>query len=141
LWYSALLRYPLFVTHITKDTYNDKVYEYKSSHVSVAALEYVAPSAVAPAVDNIASAEKFAYDVYPNPIKSDALVSYTLQEPAKVAVKVYDVYGQLQQVLISEAQQTGSYQYTYTPATVGTYFVVLEVNGERVSKQVVKQNN
>ncbi|MDR3327071.1 MAG: hypothetical protein LBT04_02900, partial [Prevotellaceae bacterium] len=43
LWYTSALRYPIFVTHIYNTQSGNNTHVQKSSHVSAAALEYVAP--------------------------------------------------------------------------------------------------
>jgi hypothetical protein len=139
LWYSAVLRYPIFVTHIVSVTQGERSRVTQSSHVSVAALEYVAPSSAEKSAADDALATKFAYDIYPNPVETETQITYTLAAPAKVSVKAYDVNGMLQEVVVEASQKEGTYQYTYAPAMAGIYFVVLEVGGERISKQVVKK--
>ena len=140
LWYTDLLRYPIFVTHIYRNRASDgAVSEQKSSHVSVAALEYTAPAEKAAPASPSVLAENLAYDVYPNPVENETYVTYTLVQPAKVSVKVFDVYGKCVQTFVdNELQGEGNYKYLYAPAISGVYFVTLETDGVRYSRQVVK---
>ncbi|GHT73786.1 hypothetical protein FACS189456_4620 [Bacteroidia bacterium] len=139
LWYSADLRYPVFVTQIYNSKMGDNVYSQKTSHVSIAALNYVAPqtkeaNGLSVAADNV------AFDVYPNPVKDVTNITYKLVNAAKVSLKVFDINGQCRQVVVNNEQQSeGNHQYTYAPATGGTYFVVLEIDGKRYTEQIVKK--
>jgi hypothetical protein len=139
LWYAADLRYPVFVTQIYNSKMGDNVYSQKTSHVSVAALNYVAPQAKE-ANDLSVAANSVTFDVYPNPVKDVTNIAYKLVNAAKVSLKVFDINGKCHQVIANNEQQSeGNYQYTYAPAVAGTYFVALEIDGKRYTEQIVKK--
>jgi len=47
---------------------------------------------------------------HPNPFNSSTLISYTLPEPARVRLQVYNLLGQQVATLAEGYQQAGSYQ-------------------------------
>jgi hypothetical protein len=49
----------------------------------------------------------------PNPVTSQAAISYTLAEPARVVIGVYDVQGRLIRTLVDQEQSPGQYSATW----------------------------
>ncbi|GHU94305.1 hypothetical protein FACS1894156_2370 [Bacteroidia bacterium] len=138
LWYAPGLRYPAFITHVWNGA--GSTFQ-KTSHVSVAALNYVAP----PADNNKPAAasrlgKNVAYKVYPTIVESSADLAYTLPEPTVVTVKVYDMNGNCLKTIVSgEAQEKGTYEYTYTPTSVGVHIVSFMFGSQPYNAYVVKK--
>jgi hypothetical protein len=81
---------------------------------------------------------------YPNPVADILNFSYNLKEESTVAIDIYDINGKLVANLMNKTESPGK-KYaqinTNTPGwTSGTYYVRLSVNGESISKQIVKIN-
>jgi hypothetical protein len=86
------------------------------------------------AADNISA--------YPNPVTDILNFSYNLKEESTVAIDIYDISGKLIANLMNKTETPGkkfAQINTNAPGwTSGTYYVRLSVNGESVSKQIVK---
>jgi hypothetical protein len=65
---------------------------------------------------------------YPNPFNAATKVRYDIREPADVELRVYDVLGQLVDILDSGHRVPGTYTITWEPSenTSGVYFVRLQ---------------
>ncbi len=79
---------------------------------------------------------------YPNPVSDVLNFSYQLKEESTVTLDVYDISGKLIANLLNRTEGPGkkfAQINTNAPGwTTGTYFVRLSVNGESISKQIVK---
>ena len=79
---------------------------------------------------------------YPNPVSDVLNFSYQLNGESTVTLDVYDISGKLIANLINKTETPGKkYAQINTNApgwTSGTYYVRLSVNGESISKQIVK---
>lgn len=79
---------------------------------------------------------------YPNPVSDVLNFSYELKESSTVAIDIYDISGKLVANLMNKTETPGkkfAQINTNAPGwTSGTYYVRLSVNGESVSKQIVK---
>ena len=86
------------------------------------------------AADNISA--------YPNPVADILNFSYNLKEESTVAIDIYDINGKLVANLMNKTETPGKkYAQINTNApgwTSGTYYVRFSVNGESISKQIVK---
>ncbi|GHT10679.1 hypothetical protein AGMMS4956_02460 [Bacteroidia bacterium] len=139
LWYAPSLRYPAFVTHIWNTTQGGTFQ--KTSHVSVEALNYV-PAAKENNSPVAASrlSKDVAYKVYPTTVESSTNVTYTLTQPTVVTIKVYDMNGNCQKIIVSaEEQAEGNYEYTYTPTSVGIHIVSFKFGTQPYNAYVVKK--
>ena len=79
----------------------------------------------------------FALDAWPNPVASEATVSFTLRQPAAVTVRVVDALGrEVARLLDREARPAATHTLTWAPGGLGSgaYFVVLEADGERAAR-------
>lgn len=81
-------------------------------------------------------------NVYPNPVSDILNFSYLLEDESQVAIDVYDINGKLVANLMDRREFAGkkfAQINTNAPGwTSGTYFVRLSVNGESISKQIIK---
>ncbi|MDR2813661.1 MAG: T9SS type A sorting domain-containing protein [Prevotellaceae bacterium] len=143
LWYSQDFRYPVFVTIEHGSDLKEAKDANRSSYVNVAAL-----SAPAVAVSNTGNKQQAAsvnlpeitYDIYPNPVKDAAAITYKLPYDAKVSVAVYTITSAcVRKIVNNEFQTAGEYAYTYTPATPGTYFVRFAFGDKAYIEQIVKK--
>lgn len=74
--------------------------------------------------------------IYPNPVKSSATISYTLNEAVVVSLSVYDIYGRLIKTIADELQNSGGYTATWNVEDInpGVYFFRI-----RTGKYIVTQ--
>jgi len=111
--------------------------ESKTAHVNVAALTPVAKAAEQPAPK---ATREVAHKVFPNPVQSEANITYTLAEDTKVNVAVYNVANLcLSKIVDGKQQPAGSYAYSYTPQAPGTYFVRFAFGDKVYVEQIVKK--
>jgi hypothetical protein len=66
---------------------------------------------------------------YPNPFNPTTILSYSLKEPARVKLAVYNLVGQEVQVVVDEYQNAGAYEYTFDASSLptGVYLYKLQV--------------
>ena len=78
----------------------------------------------------------------PNPFTQTTTVTYRLPEAAFARLKVVDSRGMLVQVITEGSQATGEYKVMYDGSALapGTYFFILEVNGQEIVKRAIKMN-
>jgi len=69
---------------------------------------------------------------YPNPFYSSTRISYSIQKPNYVTLKIYDQTGREIQTLISENQGIGTYSVNFDAHNIsgGVYFYKLQVENE-----------
>ncbi|MBM4175633.1 MAG: T9SS type A sorting domain-containing protein [Ignavibacteria bacterium] len=68
------------------------------------------------------------YQNYPNPFNPSTVISYELQKPSFVTLKVYDVLGREVQTLVNEFKQAGKHLVKFSAAnnlSSGVYFYKL----------------
>jgi len=83
--------------------------------------------------------EKFGLQpVYPNPFNPALTIPYGLTEDGQMTLKVYNLRGELIEVLKSTYALKGTYSYTWQPQelSAGIYFISLQ-SGNRVNLQKV----
>ena len=77
--------------------------------------------------------------ISPNPTVSRSVIEYDLKERSKVVLKLMDITGKEQKILLQEFQAPGRHQYQLNTADLkpGVYFYVISTNkGEHVKKLV-----
>ncbi len=64
---------------------------------------------------------------YPNPFNPSTTITYTINEPSLVTIKIFDVFGQTVETLINEKHSTGKYNVKWEPKNLpsGVYFYQL----------------
>ncbi|MCC3157063.1 M64 family metallopeptidase [Hymenobacter sp. 15J16-1T3B] len=92
-----------------------------------------------------ASSFEYQLETYPNPVTDALNLSYRLSRPAPVTVTVLDEAGRrVRTVLQERAAAAGTHQWRFTAAELGlrrpgTYRLVLDIDGARVSRPLVKE--
>ncbi|MEO0138022.1 MAG: T9SS type A sorting domain-containing protein, partial [candidate division WOR-3 bacterium] len=78
-----------------------------------------------------------------NPVIDGRLkIQYAVPEPSKVELMIYNVLGQVEQVLVDEYKPAGIYEITTPkPLPSGVYFVKLFVNEKVITKKCVILKN
>ncbi len=76
---------------------------------------------------------------YPNPFNPVTNIEYTIQKTAAVRLSVYNLAGELAEVLVNGVQSPGSYKVVFDGSgfSSGVYMYVLEVDGFRDTKRMV----
>jgi hypothetical protein len=71
---------------------------------------------------------------YPNPFNSSTTISYSIQKPAYITLRIYDQIGREVKTLISKNQNIGSYSVNFNAHNLsnGIYFYKLQVGDEFV---------
>ena len=104
-------------------------------------------------VEEIASyslAKKFGLKVFPNPARSQAIISYSIppsptSSPVKgegfpkVSLQLYDISGRLLKTLVDENKNLGIYKITLNTKTLsaGIYFLSLQTQNKRLIERLV----
>ncbi|MBC8486741.1 MAG: T9SS type A sorting domain-containing protein, partial [Bacteroidetes bacterium] len=72
---------------------------------------------------------------YPNPFKATTSIKYSLPKPSNVKIQIYNVKGQLVEMLVDEHKNIGTYQQIWDAKglTSGIYFYKLSTKGGSVS--------
>ncbi|RTQ45991.1 T9SS type A sorting domain-containing protein [Hymenobacter gummosus] len=92
-----------------------------------------------------AAAFDYRLETYPNPVVETLNLSYTLSRPAPVTVTVLDAAGRrLRTVLKQSTAATGTHEWHFSAAELGlrrpgSYVLVLDIDGTRVTRPLVKQ--
>ena len=72
--------------------------------------------------------------LYPNPFKTDLIISYTLDMPSFVEVKITDIQGAMNEIIQKESEQEAGYHRYYFEGSnlkKGIYVVTVFVNNEK----------
>ena len=80
--------------------------------------------------------------LYPNPFKTDLIISYTLDMPSFVEVKITDLQGTKNEVIKKGSEQeAGDHRYYFEGSNFqkGIYVVSVFVNNERKTRVIVKK--
>ncbi len=79
-------------------------------------------------------------DVYPNPFNNKTRIAYTLAERSDVSVIVYNMIGEIVEVVENAAdRQAGIYTHELDASDMehGIYFCVLSTNGKSITKKLI----
>ncbi len=119
------------------------LYTYVVTSVSANSIES-APSNAGTVQSSVASETTaplaFSLDApRPNPARGETTLAFSLREPARVTLRVVDVLGrEVARPLDAQLQDAASHTVVWRPEVgSGTYFVVLEVEGERATRPLV----
>gem|GEM_PF-2838273 len=70
------------------------------------------------------------HDAYPNPFNPSTTIRYEIPQAVHVNLKIYSIFGAEVETLVSEFQNAGFYQVSWTPnAPSGVYICRLEAGG------------
>ena len=90
---------------------------------------------------DIAGENKFR--VYPNPLKGNTTIEYSLPEGGKITLDVYNVIGVKIGSIVNAYQQSGNYKYNLNPQSPawcmnsGVYFITLTIDGKTNKRQII----
>ena len=72
---------------------------------------------------------------YPNPFNPTTVINYSLSNPAKVSLKIYDILGREVRTLVNEKQTIGNYKVNFNASGLasGVYFYRLVAGSDVVS--------
>jgi len=76
---------------------------------------------------------------YPNPFTQSTNISFTLKKSGIVHLFVSDMNGKMVSNIVDKNLAAGNYKYNWgNNASSGTYILTLEIEGKRISKQMIK---
>lgn len=89
--------------------------------------------------ENITLPDGFLYQNSPNPCSSVTHISYSIGSSQHVALKIFDVYGTLVNILVDEVKSPGVHQVAYDVAglPVGAYICQLESGKSVQLKKII----
>ena len=94
---------------------------------------------------NELSNDKTQVQAYPNPITDRGEVKFNLREASAVELSIYNVQGQLVQLLENSRLNSGTHQYNWDGKNLdgqdtenGVYFIYLQINNQVITKKWVK---
>lgn len=75
---------------------------------------------------------------YPNPFNPSTTISFLLDKPSKISLKVFDLQGKVVSALINSSYSSGNHSITFNADNLpsGTYFYSLTANGKTQIKQM-----
>ncbi|MEO6239800.1 MAG: T9SS type A sorting domain-containing protein [Bacteroidia bacterium] len=81
----------------------------------------------------------FDFNLYPNPVSSNATIEYSLDNASEVSVEIYTLSGQLVATVFEGHQGAGSYKAIYEPngITNGIYLCRVTANDQSAVKKMV----
>ncbi|MGE5498378.1 MAG: T9SS type A sorting domain-containing protein, partial [Syntrophothermus sp.] len=76
---------------------------------------------------------------FPNPFNSSTVIRYTLYQPGKVTLDIYDIPGQKIATVFQGFQEAGGHQCSFDASGLpsGTYFYSLITSGSTQSKKMI----
>lgn len=114
-------------------------------------LDYYVDSTVVYIVDNVTTeitdnnninkAKTESFDIYPNPSKGNATITYTIAEEGKVSLSVYDLLGVKVADLVNDEKPAGIYHYSLSEKdsglSNGVYFISMVTKGKKETHRLV----
>ncbi|MFY9308365.1 MAG: M43 family zinc metalloprotease [Bacteroidia bacterium] len=85
-------------------------------------------------------ANSISFNVFPNPMEENTMVSFNLVNKQRVELQLYDVVGRYVKTILTEELNAGEYQYAVSEKTTlpaGVYFATLTVGKQRFTKKLV----
>lgn len=80
------------------------------------------------------------FNLYPNPIDENSIISFNILNKQKVELKIYDVIGREVSSLFNGYLSAGDHQYSIAEKvnlTAGVYFVSLGIDRQRFTKKLI----
>lgn len=77
--------------------------------------------------------------VYPNPVKTQTVIHYSLPAEGKVSLQLYNISGRLVKTLIDDYKKPGNYKINLNTKdlSAGVYFLSLETESKRIIERVI----
>jgi hypothetical protein len=94
-------------------------------------------------IDNITEPIPLSFELsqnYPNPFNNSTVIEYTIGQPARVKLAVYDILGRKIASLVDCEQNTGKYMINWNAENIptGIYFLRIQANdGSRTRKMMM----
>ncbi len=85
---------------------------------------------------------KASLQIFPNPFQENLVVQYQLEKRSDVSIKLVSLDGKQISLVEEKKQSAGIYSMPFTlqqyQLAAGTYFIVFNINGHTVAKELVK---
>ena len=90
--------------------------------------------------ENLVYIDKYKFKNYPNPCKENTNFIYQLTDKSKVILSVYNTYGQMVNVPISEVQSPGEQKYELftNQLPLGIYYYQLLIDEDLIMGKIIK---
>jgi hypothetical protein len=112
--------------------------------VTLDANSVIQPATVTAVENNLLVPQKFVlFQNYPNPFNPSTRIQYSIEKPAQVSLKVYNVLGNEVATLVNSRQEAGSYTVTFNTnkatysLSSGVYFYRLEAGSFVSTKKLI----
>jgi len=77
---------------------------------------------------------------FPNPFSASTSIRFSLNKPNKVYLYITNTKGQVIETLVNNKLQAGSHEYHWdSKISKGVYLLTLEVEGKKITRQMIKQ--
>ncbi len=88
------------------------------------------------------NSETIGLTVFPNPVVSNATVSFTLDTKGRTTLKIYNVAGQLVKSIFDKDYLPGKYEVQFNTGDLpdGLYFIKLRANGKVATRKMIINN-
>jgi len=85
------------------------------------------------------NAGQLSLSVFPNPVRKDISIQYTIPQSIKVNLSIYDIAGRRVNTLINSIQDPGSYLKSFNTANLsqGVYFMRLHTSDKAIVEKVI----
>lgn len=94
-------------------------------------------------INTPAIANENNFRIYPNPLKGNTTIEYSLPAGGKISLDVYNVIGAKIASIVNAFQRSGNYKYNLTSQSSswlmnsGVYFIELSIDGKTNTRQIV----
>ncbi len=90
-------------------------------------------------VESVCLDKYYLHQNYPNPFNPSTTISYSIPNPSKVTVTVYDVLGKLVTTLVNQNQEAGNYSINFSADNLsnGIYFYKIEAGSFSDTKKMM----
>ena len=112
--------------------------------VTLDANSVIQPATITAVENNLLVPQKFVlFQNYPNPFNPSTRIQYSIEKPAQVSLKVYNVLGNEVATLVNSRQDAGSYTVTFNTnkaiysLSSGVYFYRLEAGSFVSTKKLI----
>jgi hypothetical protein len=113
---------------------DDNDYPYAGWYLDNVAIKYPYVQRETVYLDNPASPDRFWLSQnYPNPFNSNTAIAYALPRASHVMIAIYNIKGQIAEVLIDQEQESGTYELNWDgtddnghPITSGVYIILMK---------------
>ena len=125
------------------DSTNNEVYNYQESLIfendMIIGDGFETFSLINTEIDSVIPVSSSLSSAYPNPFNPTTTLDYDLAFDGNVSIAVYDISGQLVEVLVDEYRYAGDYSVTWDAQNYssGVYFVGMESNGEYFTQKLM----